>query len=146
MAPSLSADTAANLRRVIDDKTSGPEPSIPGFIYQAIDRDGQVLFNHASGSRGLGHTEPMTFETTFWLASFTKLITSIACMQLVEQQKLQLDCPETIARFAPELTEVKVLERLPQGGFTLVQPRKAITLRMLMTHTGAVNMKWQCSS
>lgn len=131
-----SADIAAALRRIIDEKTSGPEPSIPGVVYQAVDRDGKILFRHASGSRGLGQAEPMTLDTTFWLASFTKLITSIACMQLVEQQKLQLDSPDIISRLAPELQEVKVLERLPEGGFTLVPRRTAITLRMLMTHTG----------
>jgi len=139
MAAPLSADTAADLRKFIDEKTTGPTPSIPGVIYQAVNRDGKILFNHASGFRGLGHAEPMTLETTFWLASFTKLITSIACMQLVEQQKLQLDLPEVVAQLAPELTKVKVLERLPEGGFTLVPQKTAITLRTLMTHTGAVN-------
>lgn len=140
MAAPLSADTAAYLRKFIDEKTTGPTPSIPGVIYQAVNRDGEILFNHASGFRGLGHAEPMTFETTFWLASFTKLITSIACMQLVEQQKLLLDLPEVVDQLAPELTEVKVLERLPEGGFTLVPQKTAITLRMLMTHTGAINL------
>ncbi|KAI9043606.1 serine hydrolase domain-containing protein [Aspergillus affinis] len=77
----------------------------------------------------------MSLDTVFWMASCTKLITSIACMQMVEQSKLDLDNVEQIESLAPELKAVQVLERDSDGGFRLVPKERGITLRMLLNHT-----------
>lgn len=81
----------------------------------------------------------MTLNTVFWIASCTKLITSIACMQLVECGTLLLDSSEQLESFAPELRDVQVLERVCAsegvGGFRLVPKERSITLRMLLNHT-----------
>lgn len=81
----------------------------------------------------------MTLDSVFWMASCTKMITSIACMQLMEQGKLALDDVEVVERLAPELKEVKVLSGDSQSGFHLVEKERGITLRMLLTHTGNTN-------
>lgn len=125
-------------RAVLDKSTSEPAPSIPGLVYCVVDRQGEVLLSHASGKRGLDSPEPMTLDTTFWIASCTKMITSIACMQMVEQGKLALDDVDQVESLAPELKAVQVLERTSDGGFRLVPKDRGITLRMLMTHTGNV--------
>lgn len=134
MSSALSPGVAASLREKIDKRTGGAE--IPGLIYTAIDRHGNVLFSHASGSVGLNVGDPMTLDTTFWLASCTKLITSIACMQLVEQGRLQLDAAEQVEQLAPELKDVKVIEPNGHNRFRLGPKQRGITLRMLLTHTG----------
>lgn len=134
----LTPETEKCLREYIDRKTSGDTPEIPGLLYQAIDLRGTVLFKHASGRRGLESSQPMTFDTIFYLASFTKLITSIACMQLVERGILRLDDASQVADLAPELENVQVLEQTEGGGFQLVPKDRQITLRMLMTHTGMI--------
>jgi len=59
------------------------------------------------------------------------MITGIAAMQLVEQGKLELDSSEQVEKIAPELKDVKVLEK----GGKLVEKKTGITLRMLLTHT-----------
>jgi methyl acetate hydrolase len=41
-----------------------------------------------------------------WIASCTKLITAIACMQLVEQGKVKLD--EPVGEIVPELANVEM--------------------------------------
>lgn len=138
MASILSGETEKSLREYIDRKTSGSSPEIPGLLYQAVDAKGKILFKHASGRRGLASSHPMTFDTIFYLASFTKLITSIACMQLVEQGILRLDDSSQVSELAPELKDVKVLERTAGGDFQLVSKDRDITLRMLMTHTGTM--------
>lgn len=73
----------------------------------------------------------MTLDTIFWIASCTKMLTGVACMQLVEQGLLKLDDSEETERLCPELRELKVL--LPDG--TLEEKKMGITLRMLLTHT-----------
>lgn len=79
----------------------------------------------------------MTLDTVFWIASCTKLITSIACMQLVECGTLLLDSSEQLELIAPELRDVQVLERAAEGlsRFRLVHKERGITLRMLLNHT-----------
>lgn len=72
----------------------------------------------------------MTLDTVFWIASCTKLITSIACMQLVEQGKLALDDAKLVEKIAPELKDVKVIDN-----GKLVAKEGGVTLRMLLTHT-----------
>jgi CubicO group peptidase (beta-lactamase class C family) len=95
-------------------------------------RDGKELFAHAAGKRGVNSHEEMTLENIFWIASCTKMIVGIACMQLVEQGKLHLDDGDEIERLIPELKELKVLQKDGK----LVDKNKKITLRMLLTHTG----------
>ena len=80
--------------------------------------------------------KPITLDSVFRAASCTKMITGIACMQLVESGVLQLDSPGQIESLAPELRDVKVLTRAADGSFSLVEKTTRITLRMLLNHTG----------
>lgn len=135
MSTILSPSAEAAARTEIDSRTSGPSPGIPGLVYCAVNKDGEIIFSHASGKTGLGNKAPMTLDTTFWIASCTKLITSIAVMQLVEKGKISLDDSSQIESLAPELRDVRVLERAPDGDFRLVEKDRAITMRMLLCHT-----------
>src|SRR5689334_13766386 len=68
------------------------------------------------------------------IASMTKAITGVACMQLVEQGKLQLDQP--MGKLLPQLEQPMVLEGFDASGAPKLRPAKrAITLRHLLTHT-----------
>jgi methyl acetate hydrolase len=76
----------------------------------------------------------MTADSVFWIASMTKAITATACMQLVEQGKLQLDQP--MGKLLPQLESPKVLEGFDANGAPKLRPaRRPITLRHLLTHT-----------
>lgn len=70
-----------------------------------VSKDGKLVFSHASGTRGSERQEPMTLDSTFWIASCTKMIDGIAAMQLCEQGKLALDDADLIERFAPKLNK-----------------------------------------
>ena len=64
----------------------------------------------------------------------TKAVTGAAAMQLVEQERLNLDSPA--ASVIPYLGEVGVLEGFDDDGKPRTRPpRRAITLRHLLTHT-----------
>jgi CubicO group peptidase (beta-lactamase class C family) len=76
----------------------------------------------------------MTQDNIYWIASCTKVIVGIACMQLVEKGILALDDSKQLESLCPELKSVKVL----QDDGTLVEKKRAITLRMLLSHTGTL--------
>ncbi|KAJ5097072.1 beta-lactamase family protein [Penicillium angulare] len=134
MAKHLSVTADAAIRAVIDSRTSGITPQIPGLVYCAVDKTGNIILKHASGATGLDRKSPMTLDTVFWLASCTKLITSIACMQLVEQGEILLDDSTQLESLAPELKSVQVLEH-DGDGFRLDPKKRSLTLRMLLNNT-----------
>jgi CubicO group peptidase (beta-lactamase class C family) len=128
---SFSAEVLKNLTQTIDDACADPQSDIPGVSVVVVGKDGE-LFSHSAGKRGLHSSEPMTADTVFWIASCTKLITAIACMQLVEQGLLKMDDGDFVEKNLPYLKDVQVL----QNDGTLAPKKSQITLRMLMTHTG----------
>jgi hypothetical protein len=72
----------------------------------------------------------MTLETVFWIASCTKLITAIACMQLVEQGKLSLDDADQAEKLCPQLKQAKILKGFGENSKPIIEPKKTgITLR-----------------
>ncbi|KAF5862166.1 hypothetical protein ETB97_012063 [Aspergillus alliaceus] len=131
MMTNFDAQTASLLKRRVEEACTDQEKGIPGAVVVVVGKDGHEYFAHASGKRGYGSSEPMTVQSVFWIASCTKMITGIACMQLVEQGLLTLDDSTQVEGLCPELKEVQVLQ--PDG--SLVEKKQGITLRMLLTHT-----------
>ena len=106
---------------------------VPGVVAAAATSDG-VIFEGAFGTRDVATGAPMTTDTVVWIASMTKAVTGACAMQLVEQGRLSLD--GEIAAVLPELGRVQVLEGFgPDGEPRLRAPRRAMTLRHLLTHT-----------
>lgn len=141
----ITAASAQALRDLIDQYTTVENPKLPGIVYCAFGQDSLPLFQHASGKKGLSTTQPMTLNTTFWLLSFTKLVTSIACMQCVERGLLKLDDADQLEELAPELRHVQVLQRTAEGDFHYVPNKSRTTFRMLLNHTG-ISSKLQTAS
>jgi CubicO group peptidase (beta-lactamase class C family) len=107
--------------------------AVPGVVAIAMTRDG-IIYEGAFGSRNLAQSNAMTPDTVAWIASMTKAVTATAAMQLVEQGRLSLDVPVT--RWVPDLSRAQVLEGWDENGQPRLRaPRRAITLRHLLTHT-----------
>jgi len=128
----LSTAVLDSLRQTVDTACADPKADIPGATVVIVGRDGKELFAHCAGKRGVNSDEPMTQENIYWIASCTKLIVGIALLQLVEHGKIALDNSSQLEELCPELKSVKVL----QDDGTLVEKKRGITLRMLLTHTG----------
>lgn len=128
----LSEESLKNLAKTVEAACADPKSDIPGASVVVVGKDGKELFAHAAGQRGVSSSDPMTLDSVFWIASCTKMIAGIACMQLVEQGKLHLDDGDEIERLIPEFKDLQVL----QEDGNLVPKNKKITLRMLLTHTG----------
>ena len=72
-------------------------------------RNGKVVHYQAHGAKGASDDRPLEKDDLFRIYSMTKPITAVAAMQLYEQGKFQLSDP--VAKFVPELKDVKVLTR-----------------------------------
>ena len=87
----------------------------------AVLRDGEVLHTTALGMENPFESKPATTKTRFRLASLSKVLTSVAIMQLVNEGSIELDQP-----FAGQLGL--------DGPFA--DPRVAtVTVRDLLSHT-----------
>jgi CubicO group peptidase (beta-lactamase class C family) len=107
--------------------------AVPGVVAVVTDRE-HTLYEGAFGQRTLGAEAAMTTDTVGWIASMTKAITGAACMQLVEQGRIDLDSPAQ--KWVPRLAEARVLEGFDAAGQPRMRaPKRAITLRHLLTHT-----------
>jgi len=118
------------LQRAVDDK------QVAGVVALGATHEG-IVYEGAFGKRDAAHGLAMTLDTVFWLLSMTKAVTATACMQLVEQGRLQLD--EPVGKLLPELASPMVLEGFDASGAPKLRPAKRpITLRHLMTHTSGL--------
>ncbi|KAJ6145439.1 hypothetical protein N7470_009334 [Penicillium chermesinum] len=127
----LDEATVNKLRGIVDASCQDKVSGIPGVTVVAVDKDGHELFAHSAGNQGISSSEPMTLDNIFWIASCTKMLTALACMQLVEQGRLDLDDGDALETLLPELKELQVLRE----DRTFEKKKRAITLRMLLTHT-----------
>jgi len=123
----------STIQTSLDNVTSNADGTgVAGLVFVAVDRTGQEIAAVTSGKTGLAATRPaMTLDTVFWIASCTKLLATIACMQAVERGQLRLDDAEQVYGLCPELKAVKVLGDDGELG----EKKRAITLRMLLSHT-----------
>lgn len=107
----------------------------PGLTAAVTAPDGTWTF--AAGVQVAADPRPMTPDSVFWIASCTKAITSLAALQLVERGLLSLDAP--ITDRVPMLSAPRVLDGFEaDGAARLRSPRRAITLRDLLTHTSGL--------
>lgn len=121
----------AGLDAVLEAAVQGGD--VPGVVGMVTDGSATV-YQGAFGKRILGGDEAMSTDTVGLIASMTKALTATAVMQLVERGRLDLESPA--ARWLPELGEVQVLEGFDAGGAPRLRPpKRAITLRHLLTHT-----------
>jgi len=79
---------------------AGLAPDGPGFAF-LVKHDGRLVHEEYRGMASLENGIPIRAETTFNIASISKLFTATAVMRLWEDGRLALD--DTLGRHAPEL-------------------------------------------
>jgi methyl acetate hydrolase len=106
---------------------------VPGVVALATNERG-AFYEGVFGQRAFGQGPAMTLDTVFAIMSMSKPITSVAALQLVEQGRIALD--EPLGQRLPELAASQVLDGFDDHGAPRFRaPRRAITLRHLLTHT-----------
>ena len=116
------------------------------FAVAAVGDVGGQTWSHAAGYRDAEKTKPASPDNIIQIASMTKLVTTIAALQLMEQGKLDLDTP--ISAYAPELNELQVLKGFGVDDTPIFEKaNRAPTARELMTHTaGYVYEFWNANA
>jgi CubicO group peptidase (beta-lactamase class C family) len=112
---------------------------VPGVVALAATDNG-IVYEGIFGQRRLHEAPAMTRDTVFRIASMVKLITSVAVLQLVEQEKLSLDAP--VPDIDPALGSPQVLDGFDARGIPQLRaPRRPISLRHLLTHTSGLSYR-----
>lgn len=137
-SPLLSDKAIASLKQLISDSVKDPKKDIPGVSVAITNSKGDDLFTYAKGVIGADSTDEITTDSIFWIASCTKLLASIALMQLVEQGKVDLDSEEQIEQYIPELTKLPIVSSDGGDGLNLKPRKNKITLRHLLSHTSGL--------
>ncbi len=130
-------DASGRISAALAEAVAG---GLPGIAAAARLPDGTVV-EAAAGVRGLDNPAPMTPDTVFWIASFTKAVTTAAVLQLVEAGRVELDAPAS--RWLPGLAAPKVLTGFDAAGAPqLAEAKTPITIRHLLAHTSGLGYEF----
>ena len=105
---------------------------VPNVVAIAADRDG-VIYRGAAGPRSAESSDPISADTHFRIMSMTKMVATVAALQLVETGRLNLDAP--IDTYCPEFADVQVLDGFDGDTPRLRAPASRATVKQLVTHT-----------
>ncbi len=116
----VRSDLLKNITPVIDKSIAAG--NYPGAVV-LISHHGKIIYRGIFGNRRVvPSVAPMRLDTVFDIASLTKVVaTTPAIMQLVEQNKIDLDA--SVARYWPQFTG---------------HGKEKITVRELLTHTSGL--------
>ena len=110
----------------------------PGVL-TAIMRNGKIVYLETQGFMDVKEKRPLEEDAIFRIASMTKPIASVALMILWEEGHFQLNDP--VSKFIPAFSATKVSTTSDASGKTgdLVEPKRAITIRDMLTHTAGLS-------
>ncbi|MGQ0465471.1 MAG: serine hydrolase domain-containing protein [Sporichthyaceae bacterium] len=122
----MSARLDALLQAVVADGT------VPHIVAVAADRNGPI-YSGAYGPRRVGLPGDVGLDAVFWIASMTKMVTTVAALQLRDAGRLDFDAP--VAQYLPEWDKLQVLDGFDGDTPQLRAPRTQATVANLVTHT-----------
>ena len=115
-----------------------------------VARRGKIAYLHAFGQRDREANSPMPEDAIFRIASQTKALVSVGVMILQEQGKLLIG--DAVGKYLPEFQKTTVAVPKKGGGYDVVDAKRPITIRHLLTHTagigygeGVARDRWQAA-
>ena len=118
------------LRRAVD---SG---AVPNVVATAADTDGP-FYEGAAGARTVGTDQPLDGGTLFRIASMTKMVATVAALQLAERGDLDLQAP--VDSLVPAWAELEVLDGWDGDTPRTRPPATRATVHHLLTHTSGLS-------
>ena len=132
-AAGLTEAGTARISRVLAREIANKR--VPGAVAM-VGRGGRVGYFQAHGKLTPEGDAPMTLGSYFRIYSMTKPIVSIAVMMLVEEGRLLISDP--IAKYIPELGDLKVGVEENGKPFRLEPLVRPITIQDLLRHTSGL--------
>jgi methyl acetate hydrolase len=109
--------------------------AVPNVVAMAADTSGPI-YEGAAGPRAVGASDPVTPDTMFRIASMTKMVATVAALQLQERGQLDFDAP--VEQYLPEFADLQVLEGFDGDEPRLRPPATRATVHHLVTHTSGL--------
>jgi CubicO group peptidase (beta-lactamase class C family) len=128
--PTIIESIVPNMKMFVD---SG---RIAGAV-TAIARYGRLVHLAAVGTMDSARSIPMRTDAVFRIYSMTKPVTTVAIMQLIEQEKVRLDDP--VSKFIPAFRDQKVFFGRSAAAPLLALAEREITIEHLLTHTSGLS-------
>ena len=108
---------------------------VPGSVVGIV-REGKLVYLKAHGTLNPETQAPMQIDSIFALASMTKPMVATGALTLTQQGKLPLY--SKVADYYPEIGQMKVAVKKPDGTVSLETPKRPITIQDLMRHTSGL--------
>ena len=115
-----------------------------------VARHGKVAYFRSFGKRDMEAAAPMSDDAIFRIASQTKALVSAGILMLQEDGKLLIGDPAS--KYLPEFAQTKVAVAKQGGGYDIVDAKRPMTIRDLLTHTsgssyghGPAEDKWKAA-
>ena len=102
-------------------------------------KDHQVVYYKGLGYADEKTKKPMAADALYRIMSQSKAITSLAIMQLYEQGKLGLD--DKLSKYIPSFKNPKVINEYnaKDTSYTVVDAKREVTIRDLLTHSSGID-------
>lgn len=136
VAPEEVGFSSARLARIRPVLQSYVDAGKIAGISTLIARRGQLVYADQVGLMDKEAGAPMRADAIFRIYSMTKPIICTALMTLYEQGKFHLFDP--VSKYIPAFGQVKVLASDGNGGQTMVDPIRPMTVRDLLMHTAGL--------
>src|SRR5947208_6152899 len=119
----------ATVKRFIEDNQHAG-------IITLLARNGKIVDVQSYGYRDTEKKLPMTRDTICRVYSMSKIITSVGVLVLFEEGRFNLDDP--VAKYLPEMKEMKVMTGGTADAPQLEPLKRPITIKHLLTHTSGL--------
>ena len=129
-----SGQSASPLRETMESYVESRV--IAGSVTIIASKD-RVLSCEAVGHADIATQEVMRPDHLFWIASMTKPLTAVCVLQLQDEGLLTIDDP--VAKYLPEFQGQWKISQRDKGRLLLTRPRRAVTIRDLLTHTSGLS-------
>ena len=129
----FSSEGLARIDKFFDRETQANR--VPGAVI-AIARDGKLVYYKAYGHLDKPKGTPMPRDAIFALASMTKIMASVAALQLTQEGRLPLK--SQLSNYYPEFATMKVGVPQADGSLRLDPQVRPIFIQDLLRHTSGL--------
>jgi CubicO group peptidase (beta-lactamase class C family) len=130
----FSSQRLGRINRVMQQYVD--EKKLAGMV-TLVARNGKIVHFDKFGMADIRAKKPMQADSLFRIYSMTKPITSTAVLMLFEEGRFRLTDP--VHEYIPAFKDVKVLDNSVNSEKRLIEPKRLITIRDLLTHTAGLS-------